>query len=42
MELFGKLINDFQSLTIFAKGSILDIQLGSKFVSEGIQTHSTS
>ena len=28
MDLFAKIINDFQSLTIFAKGSILDVCLG--------------
>ena len=27
-ELFGKIVNGFQPLTIFAKGSILDVGLG--------------
>ena len=28
MERFGKIINDFQPLTIFSKRSILDILIG--------------
>ena len=31
MELFAKLINDFQSLTIFTKISMLDVRLGSEY-----------
>ena len=29
-----KIVNGFQPLTIFAKSSILDVQLGSKYASE--------
>ena len=32
MELFAKIINDFQLLTIFAKSSILDIRLGFEYI----------
>ena len=32
--LFAKIINGFQPLTIFAKSSILDVQLGSEYTSE--------
>ena len=33
MELFTKISNGFKLLTIFAKSSILDVRLGSKYVS---------
>ena len=36
MELFAKIVNDFHSLTIFAKSYISDIWLGSECASEGI------
>ena len=31
MELFAKIVNSFQPVTIFAKSSILDIWLGSEY-----------
>ena len=34
MELFGKIVKDFQLLTILIKISILDIRLGFEYVSE--------
>ena len=34
MKLFARIVNGFQLLTIFAKSSILDIQLGSEYASE--------
>ena len=33
VDLFAKIVNGFQLLTIFAKGFILDVQLGSEYVS---------
>lgn len=33
MELFAKIFNGFESLTIFKENSILDILLGSEYVS---------
>ena len=34
MDLFAKIVNGVQPLTIFAKRSILDVQLGSEYASE--------
>ena len=34
MDLFVKIVNSFQLVTIFAKSSILDVQLGFEYVSE--------
>ena len=34
MECFAKIVNTFQALTIFAKGSILDIWQGSEYASD--------
>ena len=34
MELFAKVVNDFQPLTIFAKSYILDVWLDSEYASE--------
>ena len=34
MMLFAKIVNDFQTLTIFAKSSILFLQLGSEYASD--------
>ena len=34
MELFGKIVKDFQLLTILIKISILDIRLGFEYVFE--------
>ena len=36
IELFAKLVNGFQPLTIFAKVFILDVRIGSEHASEGI------
>ena len=33
-ELFAKIVNGFQQLTIFAKSSILDVRLGSEYTPE--------
>ena len=33
MKLFVKIVNDFQSLTIFAKSSILDVWQGYEYAS---------
>ena len=33
MEIFEKIVNDFQQLAIFAKDSILDVWLGSEYTS---------
>ena len=38
MELFAKIVNDLQPLTIFAKISILDISLGTKYSSDVFTT----
>ena len=40
MELFTKIVNDFQPLTIFAKGSILGIFLGSEGAPDILLTNS--
>ena len=34
MELFAKIVMDFELLTIFAKSSISDVRLGSKYASD--------
>ena len=34
MELFAEIVNGFKSLTLFAKNSIVDVWLGSKYASE--------
>ena len=34
IEVFGEIVNSFQSLTSSAKGSILNVGLGSEYVSE--------
>ena len=34
MELFPKIVNTFQALTIFAKNSVVDVSLGSECASE--------
>ena len=36
MKLYIKIVNDFPAWTIFAKGSILDVWLGSEYASVGI------
>ena len=33
MELFGKIVNGFSPLTIFAKSYVLDVWLGSEYAS---------
>ena len=35
-EVFAKKVNCFQLLTVFAKGSILDFQLGSEYASRTV------
>ena len=35
MEIFAKIVNGFQPLTIFAKSSILDVLQGSEYASGG-------
>ena len=34
IELFAEIVNSFKSLTLFAKNSIVDVWLGSKYASE--------
>ena len=38
MELFAKIVNGFQPLTIFAKSSTLGVQLGAEYASIHIPT----
>ena len=36
MEIFAKIVNGFQPLTIFAKSCILDVLQGSEYASGGV------